>query len=112
MTWIVVALGAVLILSLVVNVLIGRFAYRMANVVMNVEDALEESLNLLDSRYASIGQILQKPLFMNSTEVKQVMEDISRSRDAVLYVANVLAGSVDAEAVVEEEQKEGDEGGV
>lgn len=112
MTWEIIVLSTVLFVSLVIHVLVGRFAFRMANIVMNVEDALEESLSLLDSRYASIAQILQKPLFMNSPEVRQVMEDISRSKDAILYVANSLASSIDPEAVEEIEDQQGEQGGV
>jgi hypothetical protein len=47
-----------------------------------------------------MSKILDKPIFFDSIEVRQVINDIKGSRDAVLYVANSL-GSIDEKAVEE-----------
>ena len=39
---------------------------------------------------ASITNILQRPLFYDSPEIKRVLKDIDKSREAILYVANVM----------------------
>ena len=57
---------------------------------MRVEDAINLSLDELDDRYATISDILEMPVFYDSPQVRQVITDISASRDAVLYVANQL----------------------
>ena len=63
--------------------------------LLKMEDALEESLDVLDSRYNSISKILEMPVFFDSVEIRQVVSEISKSRDAILYVANIL-GKVDS----------------
>ena len=63
---------------------------RFGMLVLKVQDALEESIDILDNRYASISQILETPLFYNSPEVRRVLNDIGKSRDAILIIANIL----------------------
>ena len=87
---IVAVLSLVLLVSLYYN-------YRFARVILRMEDAIEKSLDSLDERYASIQAVLDTPLFFDSPQVKQVINDINESREAVLYVANQLTGIEDGE---------------
>ena len=68
------------------------YNYKFARLILKMEDAIEDSLDNLDSRYASIQKILDTPLFFDSPQVRQVISDITESRDAILYVANQLTG--------------------
>jgi hypothetical protein len=98
------------VISLVLFVLLIasiRYNVRFGRIIIDVQDAIEESLDVLDTQYNSISQILEKPIFFDSPEVRQTIENIGKSRDAILYVANILAGSVDEEAVVETDDKTG-----
>lgn len=69
------------------------YNYKFGKVIIKIEDALEESLDVLDKRYESMSKILQIPLFFDSPEIKRAVEDIRKSRDAILYVANTLTNS-------------------
>jgi hypothetical protein len=71
-------------------------------IIFRVQDAIEESLDVLDKRYESISKILKIPLFYDSPEIKRAVDDIRKSREAVLYVANQLA------SVQEDEEGSGD----
>ena len=62
-----------------------------------MEDAIETSLDDLDERYKRMQGILETPLFFDSPQVKQVLEDIRKSRDSILYVANQLMRVEDGE---------------
>jgi hypothetical protein len=73
------------------------FAYRNALIILKVQDAIEESLDVLDKRYESISKILKIPLFYDSPEIKRAVEDIRKSREAILYVANQLTSIQDDE---------------
>ena len=80
-----------LICSLVTYAILSTyFMIRFGMLVLKVQDALEESIDILDNRYASISQILETPLFYNSPEVRRVLNDIGKSRDAILIIANIL----------------------
>ena len=67
------------------------YNYRFATTILRVEDAVTLSLDELDERYYNLSEILQIPVFYDSPQVRQVMDDIRKSRDSVLYVANQLA---------------------
>lgn len=80
---------AVLIVFLTISL---YYNYKFARLILKMEDAIEDSLDNLDNRYASIQKILDTPLFFDSPQVRQVIIDITESRDAILYVANQLTG--------------------
>ena len=58
--------------------------------ILRIEDALEETLDILDNRYASISEIVEIPLFSDSPQIRQVHQDLKYSRDSLLSVANIL----------------------
>jgi hypothetical protein len=85
-----------ILLTIILTIALVFFAYqsyKLGNIILRTQDAIEASLDVLDERYKSISEILQKPIFFDSMEVRQVIEDISISRDAVLFVANQLVSS-------------------
>ena len=80
-------ISVVLLVLLIVSI---YYAYKFAVVVLNVQEALERSLDILDNRYRAISEILEKPIFFDSLEVRQCVSEIKKSRDAILYIANVM----------------------
>ena len=79
-------------------------------ILLSVEDALEESLDVLDERYSSISEILERPLFFDSPEVRRVVSDIGECRDAIIRVASSLSNNVSSkdkeEMYLEEKEKD------
>jgi archaellum component FlaG (FlaF/FlaG flagellin family) len=98
MTWVLLFIIALETAALIA---VSAFAYRTATIILRVQDAIEESLDVLDKRYESISKIMKIPLFYDSPEIKRAVEDIGKSRDAILYVANQLTSI----------QEEGEENG-
>ena len=74
--------------------MLAFYAYRFGITILRVEDAVEECLDVLDERYASISQVLDIPLFEDSPQIRKVHRDIQKSRDQILVVANLLTGGV------------------
>jgi hypothetical protein len=87
---IIIILTVILIVSIYHN-------YKFARMILRMEDAIEKSLDNLDEKYISIQKVLDTPLFFDSPQVRQVITDITESRNAVLYVANQLTGIEDGE---------------
>ena len=58
--------------------------------IINFEDSLEESLDILDTKYRKMNEIIQKPVFFDSVEVRQVISEIKDCHAAVLKIANKL----------------------
>lgn len=70
------------------------YNYKFGVLILEVQDSVESSLDILDQNYNSISEILEKPIFFDSVEVRQALKSITESRDAILYVANNLVDSV------------------
>ena len=64
---------------------------KMGLTILKIEDSIEESLDIIDERYESISKILEIPIFFDSVEVRQVVEDIRRTKVSLLKIANSLS---------------------
>ena len=71
---------------------------KFALTILRIQDSVEESLDLLDERYHSMSKVLDIPLWHDSLEIRNVVEDIRLSRESVLQIARSLA-SIDETAV-------------
>ena len=73
----------VLFISVYYNLKFGRALIRM-------EDALENSLDILDERYESVSKILEIDLFYDSPQIRQVINDIKACQNSIMFVANEI----------------------
>lgn len=87
---IILFLSLFLLISLYYN-------YKFARIILNIEDAIEGSLDVLDEKYARFQKILDTPLFFDSPQVRQVIEDITDTRNTILLIAKNLTEIDDAE---------------
>lgn len=78
-----IVLTCILFLSIFFNI-------KFISAILEVQDSIEESLDILDQTYSSVTKILGRPVFFDSVEVRQVISEINKSRESILYVANVL----------------------
>ena len=85
-----------LLLSL--SIFLGWKLYQFSVVIMDIEDAVEESLDLLNEKYGKMNEILQKPVFFDSVEVRQVISDIRDCHGAILIIANKLTRKIGTES--------------
>ena len=68
--------------------------YQFSIILINIEDAVEESLDILDERYKSMNKILEMPVFFDSLEVRKVIADIRDCHNTVLVIANKLTKNI------------------
>ena len=74
-------------------VIVSFYAIKFALIIIQTQESVEESLDLLDESYGKINEILQRPLFYDSAEVRQVLLEIKKSHATVLLVANKLTNT-------------------
>ena len=79
--------------------------YQFSLVILELEDTIEECLDQLDERYQSIGNILQKEIFFDSIEVRQVISDIKQAHTTLLNVANKLTDISKVKSEIKEKNK-------
>jgi len=82
----------IIILSLLLMIAI-YFAIKFALIIINIQEIIEESLDILDEKYSIISNILSIPIFYDSKEIKEVLNEIKGVRDAILYIAQKLSSN-------------------
>lgn len=82
------------------------YAIKFSLIILRVEDAIEESLDVIDERYKSISRVLEIPVFYDSPQIRQVVNDIKVTRDTLLLIANKFA-SID-ETLIEQDNEVSD----
>ena len=86
-------LSILIVLCCLLSFLSAFLAWKLYNfslIIIDMEDSIDESLEILDKKYKSMHEILQKPIFFDSIEVRQVIADIKDCHQSVLYIANTL----------------------
>lgn len=79
---------------------------RFARIIFKMEDDIGECLDVLDEKYRSISKILEIPIFFDSPQVRQVVQDIKNAKESLLYIANRLSStSIDQEETINAESE-------
>ena len=73
------------------------FCIKFALIILNIQEIIEDSLDILDEKYSKISKILEIPVFYNSPEVKSAINEIEDAREALLYIANQLTNNKNKE---------------
>jgi uncharacterized protein YpmB len=84
----------VLIILLIISIF---YCFKFALIILNIQEAIQQSLDILESKYATIGSILQRPLFYDSVEVRQVLREIEKSKEAIHLIALKLTDDFEGE---------------
>ena len=71
--------------------------FKFSMIIIEFEDNIETCLDLLDTRYKSMSEILEIPVFFDSVEVRRVINDITACRESLVIVANKLTKNTRSE---------------
>lgn len=82
---------------LIYSIAVSYFCIKFALTVLRVQDSLEESLDLIEEKYETMSEILSRPLFYDSPEVRKVVQDIDDVRDSLNQVAFDLTKKLEKE---------------
>jgi hypothetical protein len=80
----------IIIVLLVVNCLSAYYAVKFGLLLLRLEDDIEASLDDIDESFQALSEILQKPIFFDSIEVRQCILEIQKCRSIVVNIANRL----------------------
>ena len=80
-----------LLISLVLLCVSIYFNIKFGIIILKTIDTVEESLDALDEKYKTFSKILEKPVFFDSVEIRQVIQEIKSSQDLLLEIANKLS---------------------
>jgi len=85
------------------------YVFKFARIILRVEEVIEDSLYSLDVSYNKMSDILEKPVFFDSLEVRQTIDEIVKTRELIFSLASELAGSMqedNKESVLNEESSD------
>lgn len=86
MGWILFAIAAVIALFS------SFFAIRFGLRVLQAQDATDECIDILNERFAVVAAIAETPVAEDTPEIRIIVSEIVRARDAIHTVAMVLEG--------------------
>ena len=84
--------GIIAFLTLLIIVLL-YYCIKFAMIIINMQNVIEESLDIIDQKYYNLNKILEIPIFYNNHEIKSAIDEIKETRDALLYIANQLVNN-------------------
>lgn len=70
---------------------LGFYCVKFGLIILSIQQKIEDTLDLLDEKYKIFIEISEKPVFFDSIEIRQVIQEIENMREAVLYMANNLS---------------------
>ena len=88
MIYLAIVLFVLLSISVYKNIMFGI-------TILRIEDSVEECLDVIDEKYNSMSEVLKRPLFYDSQEVKSVVKDIGLVRDSLHSVALALTKNIE-----------------
>lgn len=80
---------ALIAISLLTIILL-YYCIKFALIIISMQEAIEESLDVIDEKYSNLSKILEIPIFYNNTEIKNAISEVQETRDVLLYIANQL----------------------
>ena len=77
------------------------YAIKFGLLLLKIEDEINDSLDEIDESFKIFSEILQKPIFFDSVEVRLCVNEIKKTRQMIVRIANRLT-SVDENIKIEE----------
>jgi len=93
MTSLEIILIVVCLFLLVLTLVSFYFNLKFGKLILDLQDSIEGSLDVLDRGYLSMSKVLEKPIFFDSLEIRQVVSEIKKCRDSILLVANNMTSN-------------------
>ena len=97
------------IFFLLLSCVTGYYLFKFSRIILEVQDAINDSLEELDESYIKVNKILEKPIFFDSIEVRQCIQEIRNVRNTVVRIASrmtSLGGSLENDATENQEGAE------
>ena len=86
---------SIIIIILLLTICVSLFyIFKFGRIILNIEECIEEAIAGLDESYNKISDILEKPVFFDSQEVRQTIDEIAAARNLIFGIAEKLTASV------------------
>ena len=89
----------------VLTIVCGYYAVKFGLVILKLEDVIENSIDALEESGSVLTKISEKPVFFDSVEIRQCINEITKARNTVMNIAYTLASidkNLNEEKVIEQ----------
>jgi len=90
------------------SILSAYFSIKFAMLILKTEEKLTNILDSIDEEYMEISKVLEKPVFFDSVEVRQVIASIENVRSTFLNISNYIVEDFKSEDKEDDEEEEAD----
>lgn len=66
----------------------------LGKIVLKIEKTIEDCLDVIDNKYETMTEILKRPLFFDSPEVRSVVMDLKSVKDSLHAIALSLSENI------------------
>lgn len=80
----------IIILLVLFSIISSYFTIKFAMIILKTEEKLTNALDAIDEEYMEISKVLEKPVFFDSQEVRQVMSSINNVRNTFLNISTYI----------------------
>jgi hypothetical protein len=63
------------------------YCIKFAKIILNLQEKLQISLDIIEEKHLIISNILKRPLFYNSQEIRQVLREIEDVKNSLHLIA-------------------------
>jgi hypothetical protein len=89
------------------SIVSSYFTIKFAMIILKTEEKLTNALDAIDEEYMEISKVLEKPVFFDSLEVRQVVTSIDNVRNTFLNISTyIIEDYKDTETTDDENQAE------
>ena len=74
----------------------GYYLVKFGKIILEVQDAINESLEELDESFSKVSKVLEKPIFFDSVEIRQCLQEIKNVRDVIIKIASRMTSLGDS----------------
>ncbi len=96
----------VIVLLCLLLVATAYYMLKFAMDLIEIEDRLNQSISDIEESYRVFNDISKKPVFFDSLEIRQCIDEIVKTREALLRIVEDLRNIRDSRQNYKEESKE------
>lgn len=76
-----------IVILIIVLLFVSYKCFKFAVLLIDIQDSVQNAIDVLDAKHQSIHNILQRPLFYDSQEIRQVVKDIEEAKNSIHNIA-------------------------
>ena len=78
------------ILLFIYSCVVSYYCVKFGLILIRIEDLFEESLEELNKSFILLSEILEKPIFFDSVEVRQCIDEIKKTRSMIYGISQKM----------------------